>query len=96
MELVNICVDVREVSEPIQLPSETVVDKQPAKPIEQNLISEADNIPAFPREALVLGQQLAGPCVIAEYSATVYVAKHWFVEIDAPGNLRLSRTQNYQ
>ena len=96
VELVNICVDVREVSEPIQLPSETAVDEQPAKLIEQKRTSEADNIPAFPREALALGQQLAGPCVIAEYSATVYVAKHWFAEIDALGNLRLSRTQNYQ
>ena len=92
----NICVDVREVSEPIQLPSETAVDEQPAKLIEQNRTSEADNIPAFPREALALGQQLAGPCVIAEYSATVYVAKHWFAKIDALGNLRLSRAQSYQ
>ena len=93
VELVNICVDVREVSEPIQLPSETAMDVQPARLIGQDLVSEADDIPAFPREALAFGQQLSGPCVITEYSATVYVAKHWLAEIDALGNLQLSRKQ---
>ena len=96
VELVNICVDVREVSEPIQLPSETAVDVQPAKLIGQDLASEADDIPAFPREALAFGQQVSGPCVITEYSATVYVAEHWLAEIDALGNLRLSRKQSYE
>ena len=96
VELVNICVDVREVSEPIQLPSETAMDVQPARLIGQDLASEADDIPAFPREALAFGQQLSGPCVITEYSATVYVSKHWMAEIDALGNLRLSRKQSYE
>ena len=95
VELVNICVDVREVSEPIQLPSETPMDVQPARLTGQDLASEADDIPAFPREALAFGQQLSGPCVITEYSATVYVAEHWVAEIDALGNLRLSRKQSY-
>ena len=95
VELVNICVDVREVSEPIQLPSETPMDVQPARLTGQDLASEADDIPAFPREALAFGQQLSGPCVITEYSATVYVAEHWLAEIDALGNLRLSRKQSY-
>jgi len=96
VELVNICVDVREVSEPIQLPSETAMDVKPARLIGQDLASEADDIPAFPREALAFGQQLSGPCVITEYSATVYVSKHWLAEIDAMGNLRLSRKQSYE
>ena len=96
VELVNICVDVREVSEPIQLPSETAMDVQPAGLTGQDLASEADDIPAFPREALAFGQQLSGPCVITEYSATVYVSKHWLAEIDALGNLRLSRKQSYE
>jgi len=96
VELVNICVDVREVSEPIQLPSETPMDVQPARLTGQDLASEADDIPAFPREALAFGQQLSGPCVITEYSATVYVAEHWLAEIDAMGSLRLSRKQSYE
>ena len=96
VELVNICVDVREVSEPIQLPSETAMKVQPAKLIGQDLASEAYDIPAFPREALACGQQLSGPCVITEYSATVYVAEHWLAETDPLGNLRLSRKQSYE
>ena len=96
VELVNICVDVREVSEPIQLPSETAMDAQPARLIGQDLAFEADDIPAFHREALAFGQQLSGPCVITEYSATVYVAEHWLAEIDAMGSLRLSRKQSYE
>ena len=96
VELVNICVDVREVYEPIQLPSETAMDVKPARLIGQDLASEADDIPTFPREALAFGQQISGPCVITEYSATVYVSKHWLAEIDALGNLRLSRKQSYE
>lgn len=96
VELVNICVDVREVTEPIQLPSGTALDVKPTKLIGQDLASEADDIPAFPREALAFGQQLSGPCVITEYSATVYVAEHWLAEIDAMGSLRLSRKQSYE
>ena len=96
VELVNICVDVREVYEPIQLPSETAMDVQPARLNGQDLASEADDVPAFHREALAFGQQLSGPCVITEYSATVYVAEHWLAEIDALGNLRLSRKQSYE
>lgn len=96
VELVNICVDVREVSKPIQLPPETAVDEQPAKLNWQDLASEADDIPAFTREALTFRQQLSGPCVITEYSATVYVAEHWLAEVDALGNLRLSRKKNYK
>ena len=96
VELVNICVDAREVSEPIQLPSETAMDVKPARLIGQDLASEADDIPTFPREALAFGQQISGPCVITEYSATVYVSKHWLAEIDALGNLRLSRKQSYE
>ena len=96
VELVNICVDVREVSEPIQLSSETAMDAQPARLIGQDLAFEVDDIPAFHRDALAFGQQLSGPCVITEYSATVYVAEHWLAEIDALGNLRLSRKQSYE
>lgn len=96
VELVNICVDVREVSEPIQLSSETAMDAQPARLIGQDLAFEADDIPAFHRDALAFGQQLSGPCVITEYSATVYVAEHWLAEIDAMGSLRLSRKQSYE
>lgn len=96
VELVNICVDVREVSEPIQLSSETAMDAQPARLIGQDLAFEVDDIPAFHRDALAFGQQLSGPCVITEYSATVYVAEHWLAEIDAMGSLRLSRKQSYE
>ena len=96
VELVNICVDVREVSEPIQLSSETAMDAEPARLIGQDLAFEVDDIPAVHRDALAFGQQLSGPCVITEYSATVYVAEHWLAEIDAMGSLRLSRKQSYE
>jgi len=96
VELVNICVDVREVSEPIQLSSETAMDAEPARLIGQDLAFEVDDIPAVHRDALAFGQQLSGPCVITEYSATVYVAEHWLAEIDAMGSLRLSRKQGYE
>tara|TARA_B100001057_G_scaffold232694_1_gene232891 strand:- start:5888 stop:6469 length:582 start_codon:yes stop_codon:yes gene_type:complete len=94
VELVNICVDSKEVSEPLQLPSETKASTQPEHQLEQNLISEGVEISAFPREAMTLGRQLHGPCVITEYSATVYVAQNWLAEIDDFGNLRLLRTQS--
>ena len=95
VELVNICADVKEVSEPIQLHYEPAVNNQPANQHERNVASEANKIPVFSREAMIFGRKLVGPCVIMEYSATVYVARHWLAEIDEVGSLRLLRTQGY-
>ena len=96
VELVNICVDSKEVSEPLRLPSETKANKRPEDRVEQNLISEGGEISVFSRDAMILGRQLHGPCVITEYSATVYVSQNWLAEIDDLGNLRLLRTQSYK
>ena len=45
----------------------------------------------FLREGLRAGQQLSGPAVIAEYSATTWVPSSWHVEVSMWGDLLLSK-----
>ena len=47
----------------------------------------------YDREALRDGDQLPGPCLIAEYSATTLVPEGWSAHHDAQGNLSLRRQE---
>jgi N-methylhydantoinase A len=42
------------------------------------------------REALVAGQELTGPALIPEATATTYLAPGWTCQVDESGNLRLA------
>ena len=43
------------------------------------------------REELAVGDTFAGPAIIAEQVATTWLAEGWRCEVDAYGNLMLSR-----
>ncbi len=47
--------------------------------------------PVYARDALAPGQQLAGPALITESVATLWLAKGWSLEVDRWGNLWLRR-----
>lgn len=48
-------------------------------------------VPTFTRDSLAAGQRIAGPCVVAEYSATTWVPPDWSFDVLATGDLLLSR-----
>jgi N-methylhydantoinase A len=45
----------------------------------------------YQREQLPVGEKLQGPAIIAEQVATTWLAQGWGCEVDAYGNLMLSR-----
>ncbi len=48
-------------------------------------------VPLYTRDSLRAGQRLAGPAVIAEYSATTWVPPSWHVRVERFGDLLLAR-----
>lgn len=48
----------------------------------------------YDRAALAAHQQLAGPCVVEEYGATVVVPPGWAGNVDVYGNLILARSES--
>ena len=89
-ELVNICVDVKVVSEVLELPGANTSDAC-NNVVTSEVYAQEDGISVVAREALQQGEKLDGPAVITEYSATTYVAPGWCAATDQFGNLRLQR-----
>lgn len=52
---------------------------------------EAEDAKLIARAGLTPGEQLAGPAIITEYSATTFIASSWSVSVDTFGNLVLQK-----
>jgi N-methylhydantoinase A len=52
----------------------------------------AEEVLILTRSDLKKGQEIRGPAIISEYSATTYIAPSWSVSIDALGNLLLEKS----
>jgi N-methylhydantoinase A len=50
--------------------------------------------PVYAREALRAGNRIAGPALVAEMSATTFVAPEWEGRVDTQGNLLLHRRES--
>jgi 5-oxoprolinase (ATP-hydrolysing) len=51
------------------------------------------NAPIYQRDSLAIGQQIAGPAIIAEKNSTTIVEPEWRAEVTAENHLVLTRTQ---
>ena len=54
---------------------------------------EAEDVKLVSRASLRQGEQVIGPVVITEYSATTYIARSWSVTVDEFGNLVLEKVR---
>ena len=93
-EIVNLRVNVLHQGEQFELP-EIVGSNSVAIPCNNLPHSEVYGceVPAtvLARDRIVPGQNISGPAIVTEYSATTYVAPGWTASSDRYGNLQLSR-----
>lgn len=90
VQLVNLRCRLFAHSHPVTLPAiEHPADEQPPQQLHLPGISAAVSI--WPRQALPLEQDLNGPLIITETTATTLVAEGWRCRQDRLGNLRLRR-----
>jgi N-methylhydantoinase A len=52
--------------------------------------------PVYARARLVPGHSIAGPAVVLQYDATLLITPGWRAQVDAWGNLRLTRTPHME
>ena len=61
---------------------------------EVRVYGHAGQVKQLDRASLKGGQQITGPAIVAEYSATTYIAPNWTARVDDLGNLMLDRTNH--
>jgi N-methylhydantoinase A len=87
-ELVNLHVSVRA---PVSMPGLPVLDAQGESAIaEQVVYGVSQPALVYDRSRLAAGQQLRGPLLLIEPSATTWVKSGWEVQVDQYGNLVLT------
>lgn len=90
VELVNLRQWVRGPSSELVLPQ--LPSSPPAMPFAHCSVVGVDSpVPQYWRSDLVAGQRLDGPVLISEAVATSWIAPGWSMQVDAVGNLLLSR-----
>lgn len=90
VELVNLRQWVRGPSSELALPQ--LPSSPPAMPFAHCSVVSVDSpVPQYWRSDLVAGQRLDGPVLISEAVATSWIAPGWSTQVDAVGNLLLSR-----
>ncbi|MCB1802791.1 MAG: hydantoinase/oxoprolinase family protein [Gammaproteobacteria bacterium] len=94
LELVNIRVQVRGPEPRLRL---APLAQEPAATAfaRSRLAGVADPVPCYRREELVAGQSIKGPALISEQVATTWVEPGWHLDVDAVGNLLLTRAEAY-
>ena len=90
VELVNIRVRVRGPEPELELPGPPAGRSGPAA--RAALWGEEEPVPVYRRGALGAGQEVPGPALVIEDSATTWIAREWLALVDAAGNLQLRRT----
>jgi N-methylhydantoinase A len=90
IELVNIRVGLRAAGSPPAIPPLTA--RGPAEPIAfVDMVDAPAPVPFYRRQLLGAGQQLVGPALVIEASATTLIAGGWRAQVDEAGNLLLER-----
>ena len=91
VELVNCRVRATTLTKPIKLSVSQAQSKRVEPETWSDLAGNADKIPVYQRSNLPLKQTVKGPAVILEPVATTFIEKGWEAEIEATGNLLLSK-----
>ena len=90
VEQVNLRLSLRDPSPAPALPPWTVQD--PADPLDHATVyGLRQPVPVHARDRLAVGQEVEGPAIILEDTATTRVSPGWRAEVDACGNIRLQR-----
>jgi len=90
VELVNIRVGLRAAGSPPAIPRPAA--RGPAEPVAfVEMVDASAPAPLYQREALGPGQELVGPALVIESSATTLIAGGWRAQVDEVGNLLLER-----
>lgn len=89
VELVNLRLAVHGPESRLSLPEWP--DSDMAKPFARCVVQGAGQAEQYWRDRLAAGQCIQGPALIFEKVATTWVAPGWRLEVDAFGNLLLSR-----
>jgi len=89
-EIVNIQIMPTVSGEEFDLP--TLKTSKPGK-VSSNVevYGYENNVRCYERSNLSAGQELKGPCIVKEYSATTYLGEHWCAAVDKFGNICLKR-----
>jgi N-methylhydantoinase A len=90
VELVNIRAGLHAAHSPPDIPR--LLGGEPSAPIAHvDVLDEDSPVPLYRRETLCINQQLSGPVLISEASATTLVTGGWRATVDEVGNLLLER-----
>ncbi len=90
IELVNIRAGLRAAGSPPAMPR--LAEGKPAAPIARlRVVGLSAPAPLYERQALCVNQQLVGPLLISETSATTWVTGGWRAKVDEVGNLLLEQ-----
>ena len=89
-EIVNIQIMPTVSGEEFDLP--TLKTSKPGK-VSSNVevYGYENNVRCYERSNLSAGQELKGPCIVKEYSATTYLGERWCAAVDKFGNICLKR-----
>ena len=90
VELVNLRLGLKDPAPPPALPLWTV--QKPAKPLGEAAVEGLGRpVPVYSRARLAAGQEVEGPAILLEDTATLRISPGWRAEVDAYGNIRLQR-----
>ncbi|MEJ2508066.1 MAG: hydantoinase/oxoprolinase family protein [Gammaproteobacteria bacterium] len=89
VELVNVRAELRAAAPAVAL--EPLAPGEAAPIAEAALVGIETRAPVYARAMLGSGQSVRGPALITETVSTTYLAPGWYAEVDAVGNLLLSR-----
>ena len=94
LELVNLHCAVQAVSKTMQLPLIKPCDSNIQGKIGEQAVMGCDKpVPVYDRLQLGAGQQLIGPALVIEDSATTWIKPGWTAHVDGYGNMRLVRRE---
>lgn len=94
VELVNLRVRVRAPVRALSLPVVQAAVPNASKPVPTRTLRSRgcpNPVPVYPRQALVGSPPIAGPAVIADPVATLWLAQGWRARLDGVSNLWLHR-----
>ena len=89
IELVNLRCGLRSHPPDIRLPEIATGNPAEGEPLQVTIAGQAETVPAWPRAALQVGQIIAGPALVTETVATIWLPGGWCCEVDPMGNLLL-------
>ncbi len=90
IEVVNLRLTASGESPALQLPHNP--PQTPASPIEWTTLHESNQqVPVYRRADIGSNQVIAGPAIIIEREATLYVAPHWRASLQGSGSILLEK-----